>query len=82
MVKKILIVSLFLMFVILRVCSLCLGDLNFAEQDAIKDLLILENEEITEWNVESLEGFEYVLVFESDDYVVIEINGKYLIYYK
>jgi hypothetical protein len=82
MIKKIILI--FVMAVITLSClySLTLNDLNEIDKEAIIQLLIVEDEDINQWNVESLEGIDYTLLFENDDYVIINVNGTYVIYYK
>ena len=55
--------------------ALTFADLDIDVQYLVKDFIIDYDEEITEMNFSTLEGLEYEIVYECDDYVVVEIDG-------
>jgi 23S rRNA-/tRNA-specific pseudouridylate synthase len=74
------IVIIFVLLVLGTLCfSITLADLDFEDQLAVKDYVISLDEEITEINVEQLEGIKYNIIFENDDYIIVEKNGVYVL---
>jgi 23S rRNA-/tRNA-specific pseudouridylate synthase len=74
------IVIIFVLLVLGTLCfSITLADLDFEDQLAVKDYVISLDEEITEINVEQLEGMKYNIIFENDDYIIVEKNGVYVL---
>lgn len=71
-----------IMLVFILVCissfllSITLADLDFEEQLLVKDYVISLDEEISYANVEELEGVEYEVIYESDDYIIIVKDGN------
>ncbi|MCF7814744.1 MAG: hypothetical protein K9N09_10825 [Candidatus Cloacimonetes bacterium] len=59
--------------------SITLADLDFDEQIVVKDFVIGLDDDITEANVEMLEGSEYNVIYEDSGYIIIEKDGYYYI---
>ena len=78
MKKWILLISL---FVIIQVGlnGLSFADLDIDKQYLVKDFVIDYDEEITEVNFLDLEGIQYEIIYESDDYIIVLVDGKIVI---
>ena len=72
-----------IVFMLLWLVSLCfsitLSDLGFEDQLVVKDYVISLDEEITELNVEELEGIKYEVIFEAEGYIIVKIDGVYIL---
>ena len=62
--------------------SLILADLDIEDRIVTEEFIIEMDDEITQANIEELEGIEFELVFETDEYIIVIVNGKYVIVYK
>lgn len=62
--------------------SLILADLDIEDRIVTEEFIIEMCDEITQANIEELEGIEFELVFETDEYIIVIVNGKYVIVYK
>ena len=59
--------------------SLTLADLDIEDKIVTEEFIIEMDDEITQANIEDLEGIEFELVYETDEYIIVLINGKYYI---
>ena len=59
--------------------GLTFADLDLDHQYIVKDFVIDYDEEVTESNFSELEGIEYEIVYESENYIIVVVDGKYLV---
>ena len=59
--------------------SLTLADLDIEDRIVTEECIIEMDDEITQANIEELEGIEFWIVYETDGYIIVLIEGKYII---
>jgi len=79
MKKRILLVLTLLIVSFVSVFSVTFADLDFEDQEFLKDYIIDYDAEITVTNFDYLEGIKYSIIYENDDYIIVEIDGKIVI---
>jgi hypothetical protein len=62
--------------------SLTLADLDIEDRIVTEEYIIEMDDEITTANIEEVEGTEFELVYETDEYIIVIVSGKYVIVYK
>ena len=83
MMKKRILLTLVLGLLLTSISySLILADLDIEDRIVTEEFIIEMDDEITQANIEELEGIEFELVFETDEYIIVIVNGKYVIVYK
>lgn len=79
MKKKILLTLVLGMLLTSISYSLTLADLDIEDRIVTEEFIIEMDEEITPANIEELEDIEFWIVYETDEYIIILIKGKYYI---
>ena len=82
MKKKILLTLVLGMLLTSLSYSLTLADLDIEDRIVTEEYIIEMDDEITQANIEEVEGTEFELVYETDGYIIVLIEGKYYIIYK
>ena len=81
--KKKFLMFLLSIFVFVTIGSaLTLDDLDITDKMTVEEYLIEHFEDITQINVEELEGEEYEIIFESNEYIIIVVDGTIYIILK
>ena len=81
MKKKILLTLILGMLLTSLSYSLTLADLDIEDRIVTEEFIIEMDDEITQANIDELEGIEFELVYETDAYIIVTINGKYFVVY-
>ena len=80
MMKKRILLTLILGMLLASISySLTLADLDIEDRIVTKECIIEMDDEITPANIEELEGIEFWIVYETDAYIIVLIEGKYII---
>lgn len=75
--KKRILIGLLSIFVFVTVVSaLTMDDLDISDKMTVEEYLIENVDEITQGNVDDLEGEEYRVLAVTDDYIIVEIDGE------
>ena len=82
MKKKILLTLILGMLLTSLSYSLTLADLDIEDRIVTEEFIIEMDDEITQANIEEMEGIEFELVYETDEYIIVIVSGKYVIVYK
>lgn len=82
MEKKILLTLVLGMLLTSLSYSLTLADLDIEDRIVTEEFIIEMDDEITQANIEELEGIEFWIVYETDEYIIVIVSGKYVIVYK
>ena len=59
--------------------SLTLADLDIEDRIVTEEFIIEMDDEITQANIEDMEGIEFEIVYETGGYIIVLIEGKYYI---
>ena len=62
--------------------SLTLADLDIEDKIVTEEFIIEMDDEITHVNIEDLEGIEFWIVYETDEFIIVLIGDEYVILYK
>ena len=81
MKKKILLTLVLGMLLTSISFSLTLADLDIEDRIVTEEYIIEMDDEITQANIEEVEGTEFELVYETDGYIIVLIGDKYVIIY-
>ena len=79
MKKRILLTLVLGMFLTSISYSLTLADLDIEDRIVTEDFIIEMDDEITPANIEELEDIKFWIVYETDGYIIVLIEGKYYI---
>lgn len=82
MKKRILVVLLSLFAFIAVSSALTMDDLDVPDRMTVVEYLIEHFDDITQINVEELEGEEFEIIFENDEYIIIVVDGTIYIILK
>ena len=59
--------------------SLTLADLDIEDRIVTEECIIEMDDVITPANIDELEGIEFWIVYETDEYIIVIVNGKYVV---
>lgn len=79
MKKKILLAVVFGMLITSISFSLTLADLDIEDRIVTEECIIEMDDEISQANIEELEGIEFEIIYETDTYIIVIVKGKYVI---
>ena len=77
--KKIIITLLGILILSSMVSALTLDDLDIPDQMTVEEYLIENVDEITQMNIDDLEGVIFEILYVGDKWVIVEIEGEIFI---
>ncbi len=79
MEKRILIGLLSIVAFVTVVSALTMDDLDITDKMTVEEYLIEHVDEITQGNVDDLEGEEYQVLAVGDNYIIVVIDGEVIV---